>query len=134
VVVSDRMQRGYTYVLAEPAGRNFDPDFRPELTPAAMPVLGVFGGKYMSDCRKEFPRSWFARAKLCAERHDPTLNLSAATPWVAAGRTTHGRSSAGARCGATSPRSRSTAVVVTCAAAVASGKRCPTGPYDARAI
>jgi hypothetical protein len=69
------MQQGYVYVLTEPAGRNFHPDFQPELTPAAMLRLGVFGGKYMTDCRREFPRSWFTRAKLCAERHDPGLNL-----------------------------------------------------------
>jgi hypothetical protein len=68
------MQRGYVYVLTEPTGRNFDPAFRPDLTPAAMLALGVFGGKYLTDCRKEFPRSWFVRAKLCAERHDATLN------------------------------------------------------------
>jgi hypothetical protein len=37
--------------------------------------LGVFGGKYMTDCTDEFPADWFARAKLCHERHDPTLNL-----------------------------------------------------------
>ncbi len=36
--------------------------------------LGVFGGKYMTDCRQEFPRSWFIGAKLCAERHDARLN------------------------------------------------------------
>ena len=36
--------------------------------------LGVFGGKYMTDCRDEFPASWFAGAKLCAERHDAKLN------------------------------------------------------------
>jgi hypothetical protein len=69
------MQTGYVYFLTEPAGRNFHPDFRPELTPATMLRLGVFGGKYMTDCRREFPRSWFTRAKLCAERHDPALNL-----------------------------------------------------------
>ena len=69
------MQTRYVYLLTEPAGRNFHPDFRPELTPAQMLALGVFGGKYMTDCRREFPRSWFARARLCAERHDPALNL-----------------------------------------------------------
>ena len=37
-------------------------------------ALGVFGGKYMTDCRDEFPASWFAHAKLCHERHDPRLN------------------------------------------------------------
>ena len=33
VVVNDRMQKNYRYVLTAPAGRNFDPEFRPELTP-----------------------------------------------------------------------------------------------------
>ena len=74
VAVSDLMQRGYVYFLVTPAGRNFDPDFRPELTPKEMLELGVFGGKYLTDCQKEFPASWFKRAKLCHERHDPTLN------------------------------------------------------------
>jgi hypothetical protein len=75
VTVNDLMQRGYSYVLTEPTGRNFHPDFRPELTPRQMLQLGVFGGRYMTDCRKEFPASWFARAKLCHDRHDPTLNF-----------------------------------------------------------
>ena len=50
------------------SGRNFAPDFQPELTPAEMLRLGVFCGKYMTDCRKEFPRSWFARSKLAGDR------------------------------------------------------------------
>ena len=74
VVVNDRMQRGYVYYRSERMGRNFDPDFRPELTPKQMLELGVFGGRYMTDCRDEFPASWFRRAKLCSERHDPKLN------------------------------------------------------------
>jgi len=74
VVVNDKMQRGYVYRLTEPAGRNFAPDFKPELTPKQMLALGVFGGKYLTDCRAEFPRSWFTRAKLCSTRHDPELN------------------------------------------------------------
>src|SRR6478752_4384561 len=74
VVVNDRMQQGYVYDRIEPPGRNFAPVFTPDLTPAAMLRLGVFGGKYMTDCRDEFPASWFAGAKLCAERHDPRLN------------------------------------------------------------
>src|SRR5262245_13783486 len=74
VVVNDKMQRGYVYYRTEPAGRNFDPRFTPNLTPKQMLRLGVFGGKYMTDCRKEFPASWFTHAKLCAERHDPRLN------------------------------------------------------------
>ena len=74
VVVSDRMQQGYVYYRTEPIGRNFAPGFRPELTPRQMLQLGIFGGKYMTDCRGEFPASWFRRAKLCSTRHDPQLN------------------------------------------------------------
>jgi len=68
------MQKGYRYQITEPAGKNFAEDFKPELTPKQMLELGVFGGKYMTDCRKEFPASWFAKAKLCSEKHDPRLN------------------------------------------------------------
>jgi hypothetical protein len=68
------MQPDYEYVLTEPAGANFDPEFEPELTPRELLKLGVFGGKYMTDCTGEFPANWFANAKLCSERHDPALN------------------------------------------------------------
>jgi hypothetical protein len=74
VVVHDRMQPRYVYWRTAPSGRNFAPEFTPDLTPKQMLELGVFGGKYMTDCRDEFPASWFARAKLCAVRHDPRLN------------------------------------------------------------
>ena len=74
VLVNDLMQQGYDYFLTEPAGKNFHPDFHPELTPRKMLELGVFGGKYMTDCRAEFPASWFARARLCPAWRDPALN------------------------------------------------------------
>jgi hypothetical protein len=74
-VVNDRMQQGYVYLLTEPAGGNFAPDFRPQLTPAELLKIGVFGGKYMTDCAAEFPEDWFRGAKLCPQRHDPTLNF-----------------------------------------------------------
>jgi hypothetical protein len=74
VRVDDLMQRDYEYLLTEPAGRNFHPDFRPELTPEQMLKAGVFGGKYMTDCTREFPQEWFEHAKLCSERHDAALN------------------------------------------------------------
>ena len=74
VIITDRMQRGYVYWRTEPVGRNFAPGFTPDLTPKEMLRLGIFGGKYMTDCQEEFPRSWFARARLCAERHDARLN------------------------------------------------------------
>lgn len=54
VVVNDKMQRNYRYIRVEPVGRNFDPEFKPELTPKELLALGVFGGKYMTDCRNEF--------------------------------------------------------------------------------
>ncbi len=74
VVVNDRMQRSYRYALTEPVGKNFDPEFQPELTPKQMLRLGVFGGKYMSDCRYEFPADWFKNAKLSPRRRDASLN------------------------------------------------------------
>ena len=69
------MQKNYRYFLTEPIGRNFHPEFKPELTPKEMLELGVFGGKYMTDCRKEFPKSWFVKAKLSPERRDPLQNF-----------------------------------------------------------
>jgi hypothetical protein len=75
VHVNDKMQRGYSYELVARRGRDFAPGFEPELTPAEMLRLGVFGGKYMTDCRKEFPTSWFTRAKLSPARRDPSLNF-----------------------------------------------------------
>lgn len=75
VVVNDKMQHGYTYYRSEPVGRNFDPRFRPELTPKQMLELGIFGGKYMTDCRDEFPADWFKRAKLSPEGRDIQLNF-----------------------------------------------------------
>ncbi len=72
------MQKSYSYELIEPMGKNFDPDFKPQLTPAEMLELGVFGGVYMRDCRDEFPSSWFKGAKFAPEgsmEHDPKLNF-----------------------------------------------------------
>lgn len=74
VVVNDRMQKGYRYWRVEPVGRSFDPLFRPELTPRQMLALGVFGGRYMTDCRREFPASWFKQAKLSPSGPDASLN------------------------------------------------------------
>lgn len=74
VTAHDKMQRNYRYELVAPTGRGFDPEFKPELTPRQMLALGVFGGKYMTDCKGEFPESWFAGAKLSPQRRDPALN------------------------------------------------------------
>lgn len=70
VKVKDKMQKNYSYELTEPTGRNFDPIFKPELTPKEMLHLGVFGGVYMRDCTKEFPKSWFEGAKLSKEKNN----------------------------------------------------------------
>lgn len=75
IIVNDLMQKNYAYELVEPPGKNFASDFRPQLTPKEMLELGVFGGKYMTDCKEEFPASWFKQAKLNHERHDPNLNF-----------------------------------------------------------
>lgn len=77
------MQRKYRYVLTEPEGRNFAPEFEPDLNPKEMLALGVFAGKYMTDCRKEFPASWFEHARLATGHRDPDLNYfgtDASTP------------------------------------------------------
>jgi hypothetical protein len=74
IEVNDLMQIGYVYQLTQPIGCNFPPDFHPQLTPQQMLSLGIFGGKYMTDCISEFPSEWFERAKLCHERHDAKLN------------------------------------------------------------
>lgn len=75
--VSDKMQKRYTYILTAPMGKNFDPSFSPQLTPKEMLELGVFGGVYMRDCIKEFPKSWFSKAKFAPKnikRHVPEIN------------------------------------------------------------
>ena len=75
VVVHDRMQDGYIYLRTEPMAKNFASGFCPELTPREMLTLGVFGGKYMTDCRAEFPAEWFERARLAEGMRDPSLNF-----------------------------------------------------------
>ena len=75
VVVNDIMQQNYVYYLSEEEGKNFAEEFKPELSPKEMLELGVFGGKYMTDCRDEFPADWFKKAKLNHEFHDPKINF-----------------------------------------------------------
>jgi hypothetical protein len=74
VTVNDKMQQGYAYELTAAPGRKFDAAFEPDLTPRQMLELGVFCGKYLTDCRDEFPASWFARARLSPDRRDCSLN------------------------------------------------------------
>ena len=74
VIVNDTMQQGYVYRRTMAAGAEFHPEFTPALTPDQMLSLGVFGGKYMNDCRDEFPSSWFEKARLSPASKDITLN------------------------------------------------------------
>ena len=74
VAVSDKMQSDYSYELTAEAGKNFHPEFQPELTPKQMLALGVFGGKYLNDCKNEFPQDWFDGAKLSPDCKDINLN------------------------------------------------------------
>jgi hypothetical protein len=75
VIVNDKMQKRYRYELVAPMGKKFHPDFKPDLTPKQMLELGVFGGKYMTDCRKEFPDDWFTHAQLATKDRDNALNF-----------------------------------------------------------
>ena len=74
IVVYDLMQQGYTYERTEPMGKNFDPQFKPELTPKEMLELGIFGGVYMRDCRDEFPKDWFTKAKFSPRDDDKRIS------------------------------------------------------------
>ena len=77
ISVNDKTQKGYKYKLTELIGRNFSPEFKPEISPKEMLELGVFGGRYMRDCKKEFPNDWFKKAKFFPEGlpgHDAKLN------------------------------------------------------------
>ena len=75
VMVNDLMQSNYKYFLKEEIGQNFHAEFKPQLTPLEMLSLGVFGGKYMTDCTKEFPVSWFKYAKTATNLKDVNINF-----------------------------------------------------------
>lgn len=72
VKVHDSRQT-YTYGLDAPEGKQFAPDFTPDLTPQQMLELGVFGGAYFEGEHEEYPAAWFAHAKL-SDTYDASLN------------------------------------------------------------
>lgn len=73
VVVNDRMQQSYQYVIVAPYGADFSEDFTPYYTPGQMLEMGVFEGKYCNDCQNELPQDWFINAKI-APQPNPSLN------------------------------------------------------------
>ena len=73
ITVLDRMQSDYVYELSAPVGGEFAPNFRPHFSPEEMLKLGVFEGKYLSDCSQEFPAAWFDGAKL-SRTPDESMN------------------------------------------------------------
>ena len=75
IKVNDRMQFGYSYFLTEAEGQSFHPDFNPDLSPAQMLRMGIFSGKYLTDCQAEFPADWFVGAKLSPQGPDHLLNF-----------------------------------------------------------
>ena len=75
VTVHDLIQKDYSYFLTQPVGKNFDADFTPELTPKQMLELGVFGGVYLNDCKKEFPKDWFVKVTLSDHDYDSSMNF-----------------------------------------------------------
>ncbi len=73
VSVNDTMQQGYQYEIEAPYGSSFAEGFDPFYSPIKMLEMGVFEGKYLNDCRLEFPDDWFTNAKT-ADIPDPELN------------------------------------------------------------
>jgi hypothetical protein len=73
IVVNDRMQTGYRYILFAPEGEQFEPDFKPYYSPQKMLEMGVFEGRYLNDCVDEIPPDWFLTAKT-SDEPDIALN------------------------------------------------------------
>lgn len=74
ITVNDSFQTDYVYERVCLPGENFRSDFTPDLTPKEMLNLGVFKGKYLNDCRAEFPDSWFEGARISSDGADIRCN------------------------------------------------------------
>lgn len=73
--INEAYQTGYEYILTEPVGKNFDPEFRPDLSPKQMLDLGIFGGNYFTQTPHEFPKEWFKNTRYSKTGHsDKDLN------------------------------------------------------------
>jgi len=68
ITVNEPYQQQYAYTLTEPTGKNFDDHFKPDLTPAQMLKLGIFGGDYFQQIPGEFPENWFEDVELSRGR------------------------------------------------------------------
>lgn len=84
IIVNEEYQEGYTYILTAPEGKNFDPGFRPDLTPKEMLELGIFGGAYFTTIPQEFPQQWFDGVELSStgkpEKHLNYFRVNASQP------------------------------------------------------
>ena len=69
IQVWNKMRKGYSYVLSEEPGTNFQSDFQPALDPGEILAMGAFEGKYLNDCLLEFPAEWFLRAAALGKLH-----------------------------------------------------------------
>ena len=74
VTVNDLYAEGLS-VRADRSGRSqLRSGYKPELTPAEMLALGVFCGKYMTDCRQGIPRELVQESEAGAKGRDCSLN------------------------------------------------------------
>jgi hypothetical protein len=73
ITVNDKFQTGYQYHVKANIGDVYTDSFKPFFTPKEMLELGVFEGKYINDCIKEFPEEWFEYAKI-SQKPDISCN------------------------------------------------------------